>query len=427
MSNSHTAPLWVTARPSPKYPRLDRDLRVDVVVVGGGLTGVTAAYLLKRAGRSVALIERGRCGQGETRLTTAHVTAVTDTSLSELVDALGRDHAQAVWEAGFAAISRIRAIVRDERINCQFAWVPGWLYASRDDDQVRARVALQREASIANDLGVDAAFVERVPGLGRPGVVFDSQARFDPLAYIEVLASRIDGDGSYVFEDSEADAIATDPVTVRAGAGTITADFVVVATHQPIWPADCEARVASLQESLRPHWTYAVRATSAPCAIMEGLYWESRTAYDYFRVDRRGGHDELVFGGADRPIASGEADEIAAEAAAFAEVEARLRAIVRDARITHRWSGVVIETRDGLPYIGEMGPACFGATGFAGNGMTFATLAGMMAADAATGRANPWRDLFDINRTSLATGAWNYGHENRDYPSFLRRPYASLD
>ena len=418
MSKTDLAPLWLTARPLPKYPRLARDLRVDVVVVGGGITGVTAAYLLKRAGRTVALIDRGRCGHGETRHTSAHLTAVTDRSLGDLVHALGRDHAQAVWESGFAAISRIRALVRDERINCQFAWVPGWLYASRDADPFDARVALQREAAIAVDLGVDAAFVERVPGLDRPGIVFDSQARFDPLAYLEVLVSRIDGDGSHVFEDTEADCITTDPVTVSAGGATVTADYLVMATHQPIAMASAGPG-AILDDRVRSLRTYALRAVAPRSAIMEGLYWESVSgAHEHLRIDHRRDHDEVIFGGGDKPAV----DEVAGhEVSSFVDLERRLQSIVSGARVTHRWSGLVIETSDGLPHIGETSPSCFAATGFAGNGMTFGTLAGMMAADAATGRLNPWRHLFDINRTGLPMGDWNYPAENRDYPAFLHR------
>jgi Rieske Fe-S protein len=89
--------------------------------------------------------------------------------------------------------------------------------------------------------------------------------------------------------------------------------------------------------------------------------------------------------------------------------------------VTHRWSGQVIETHDGLPLIGETAPRQFAATGYSGNGMTFGTLGGMMAADAALGRANPWRELFDTGRTKVRHGAWDYVKENADYPYYLIR------
>ena len=87
------------------------------------------------------------------------------------------------------------------------------------------------------------------------------------------------------------------------------------------------------------------------------------------------------------------------------QVETRLREYAPTVKIMHRWSGQVLETRDGLPYIGEVTPGRFVATGFAGNGMTFGTLAAMMATDAVSGRTNPWQSLFDARRTQLLTGA----------------------
>ncbi len=102
-------------------------------------------------------------------------------------------------------------------------------------------------------------------------------------------------------------------------------------------------------------------------------------------------------------------------------VEETLRSLLPQAKVTHRWSGQVIETRDGLPYIGETSPKQFAITGFSGNGLTFGTLGAMMARDAATGQSNPWRELFDIGRTRVAKGLTDYVSENKDYPYYLIR------
>ena len=106
-SATATIPFWIDSTSFPRFAKLSSDQRVDVVVIGAGITGLTAAYLLTSAGKSVAVLERARCAEIDTGHTTAHLTMVTDTRLSELVSAFGRDHAQAAWDAGLAAISQI--------------------------------------------------------------------------------------------------------------------------------------------------------------------------------------------------------------------------------------------------------------------------------------------------------------------------------
>src|SRR6267142_4813784 len=106
-------PYWIDSAPIKRFPRLQKNLDVDVLVVGAGVTGITAAYLLKKAGLSVALIERERVASVDTGHTTAHLTYVTDVELQELARNFGNDHAQAVWDAGAAAIDEIERVVRE--------------------------------------------------------------------------------------------------------------------------------------------------------------------------------------------------------------------------------------------------------------------------------------------------------------------------
>jgi glycine/D-amino acid oxidase-like deaminating enzyme len=99
----------------PQFAKLDRDVTADVAIVGAGITGITAAYLLKKTGHSVVLLDRGRCGAIDTGHTTAHLTCVTDLRLPDLVARFGRDRARASWEAGAAAIDQIVANINAER------------------------------------------------------------------------------------------------------------------------------------------------------------------------------------------------------------------------------------------------------------------------------------------------------------------------
>src|SRR5690349_15111552 len=105
-----TTPFWSDSASLPRFPKLEGDGGadvvdvVDVVIVGGGIAGLTAAYLLTIAGRSVAVLERDRCAQVDTGHTSAHLTMVVDERVTDLVKHFGQDHARAVLDAGLAAI-----------------------------------------------------------------------------------------------------------------------------------------------------------------------------------------------------------------------------------------------------------------------------------------------------------------------------------
>src|SRR4029434_9681807 len=124
-----TEPYWFDSASIPTSRSIDRDLDADVVVVGGGMTELTTAYMLAESGRSVVILERNRCGQIDTGHTTAHITMVTDHRLRDLVDQFGRSHAQAVWDADLAAAVQIDSSVGTHQIDCSFEWVPGYLHA----------------------------------------------------------------------------------------------------------------------------------------------------------------------------------------------------------------------------------------------------------------------------------------------------------
>src|SRR5688572_16950627 len=180
----NTEPYWTQGVNLPEFPTLANDLEVDVVVIGGGLTGITAAYLLKKAGAKVALIERHRCAAADTGHTTAHLTYVTDTRLSRLVKTFGRDGAKAFWEAGTAAIDQINEIARNTTTNSEFRWVKGFLHTRLNDSDKKDLGSLEEDASLAHELGFSAEFVKAVPFLNRPGIQFNNQAKFHPLKYL---------------------------------------------------------------------------------------------------------------------------------------------------------------------------------------------------------------------------------------------------
>jgi len=409
-----TAPYWIETKSLPKFPALSRNLDVDAVVIGGGITGITAAYLLKKAGATVALLERDRLASAETGHTTAHLTFVTDLRLQKLVRTFGRDHAQAVWDAGLAALDCIHEISERERIACDFTWVPGYVHAPPGKKTGDESDLLQEDARLARELGFDAAFLEKIPLMNCPGIRFSNQAKFHPRKYLASLLKAIRGKGCHIFEQTNVDGMETNPPCVEAQGHTIRCKQIFIATHVPLQGSTGTLSAALFQTKLAPYTTYAVGARIPKNAAPIASFWDTGDPYYYLRIERQKGHDYAILGGADHKTGQERDPE-----RHYAQVEKRLLKLFPKAEIDHHWSGQVIETNDGLPFIGETAPHQYVATGFAGNGMTFGTLAAMMVCDAVNERANPWKDLFDVNRKQLFGGAWDYIKENKDYPYYM--------
>ena len=185
-----------------------------------------------------------------TRSTTAHLTCVTDLDLSDPVKHFGRDHAQAVWDAGLAAIAQIDRIVSGEGIDCEWSWVPGYKHAPMGASGDGDRRRLEEEARLAAELGFDARFVDAVPFAGTAGVEYGGQAKFHPRKYLSALARLVDGGGSHIFEHTESEEIKDEPLSVTAKGHTLKCDSIVIATHTPLMGKTNTASAIALQTKL---------------------------------------------------------------------------------------------------------------------------------------------------------------------------------
>jgi len=411
-----TLPYWTDSASFPTFAKIDRDVDVDVVVVGGGITGLTTAYLLVSAGKSVALLERGRCAEIDTGHTTAHLTMVTDSRLNELVSKFGVSHAQAVWDAGRAAIHQIERIVDDHDIDCSFDIVSGYLHLPAGESDEQQVESLKEDARLARELGFEAEFIDDVPFAGAPGVRIVDQARFHPRKYLAGLAGALRAKGGEIFEYSGADQFLADPLRVEAGGRRLRCKDIVIATHNPIAGVVSASREDLFQTKLALYTSYVVAGRVSSGAVPDALFWDTANPYHYLRIEPQRDHQLVIFGGEDHKTG-----QVPDTSQCYARLERSLVAALPGIALSHRWSGQVIETPDGLPYIGKMADHQYAATGFGGNGMTYGTLAGIMIADAIQGRQNPWVDLFDPDRAALRRGLWDYIKENVDYPYYKAR------
>ena len=399
--------IWLDTAYPDRFPPLRTNTRADVCVIGAGIAGVTTAYLLARDGKSVVLIDDGRPGCGQTGMTTAHLSYEIDDSYQEMHRLHGARGARLAYESHRAAIDRIEAIVQAERIACEFERVDGYLFLSAEHS-VRE---LDNELAAARDAGVEVERLDRAPVRGFDSGVclrFPRQGQLHPLAYLNGLVDAIERLGGRIHSGTRAMQVTGGERAAieTAGGFTIDSAAVVVATNVPFID-----RVA-IHTKQAPYYTYALAARLAPGAITHALFWDTHDPYHYVRLHRAsnaelGGDnsepvDLLIVGGEDHK--SGQAQDGEAR---WSRLEQWMRQRFPDAGpIEFRWSGQVMETQDGLAFIGRNpmdSPNVYVATGDSGMGMTHGTIAGILLTDLIAGRPNPWADLYDPSR--VRTGA----------------------
>lgn len=394
--------LWTVTAPARRFPRLAGDMTVDVVVVGAGIAGLTAALLLKRAGKRVVVLEMNRILTGQTGQTTAHLTELLDTPYAKLLRDFGEKGARLAAASHRAAIEQMATLVDELRIDCGFQRVPLFRYAETE----RELLSLQEEVHAARLAGLTATFVPSVPlpYATKGALRVEDQAWFHPRRYCQALADAFEGGGCHLYEDTRVVEVHDGvPCRVVTEQGVVTATSVIEATTTPL-------NRLFLHTKLYPYRTYAV-AARLQASLEPGLYYDSREPYHYIRTQQVDGEDWLIVGGEDHKVGHDDATDTH-----FAALEAYTLRRFPVGPVEHTWSGQVIEPADGLAYIGRNSHSrhTYVATGFSGNGMTYGTLAGMLVCDAVLGKQNPYAALYDATRVKPAAGARDFLQENAD-------------
>lgn len=392
--------VWTATADLPEYSPLVTDTTTDVCVVGAGIAGLTTAYLLTQAGKSVVVLDDGPLAGGVTRSTTAHLVAAMDDRFIEIERLHGEDGARRAAESHLAAINRIDAIVRQERIACDFERLDGYLFLPPGGRQE----LLDRELAAAQRAGVNVEKIRRAPLASfdtGPCLRFAGQGQFHPLKYLAGLARAIERDGGRLFTGTHADQIAGgSPALVTAGPHTVMAQDVVVATNAPI------NDLGAIYPKQAAFLTYAIGAAVPRGAVTRALYWDTADPYHYIRVQPLEHElpemDLLIVGGEDHR--TGRADDTQARHDRL-ERWARERFPMME-QLEFVWSGQVMETLDGLGLIGrnpDDEDNVFLITGDSGVGMTHGTIGGMVLTDLILGQENPWASLYDPSRKPAGT------------------------
>lgn len=405
MSQFPNQSIWHSGSGLIANPALTKDISVDVAIVGGGIAGLTAGYILSAAGKSVAILEMHNTGFGETGLSTAHLTQILDIRYRKLIDDFGLDAAKAVMEAKAAAIDFVKVLLNEAQPISSFTSQSAYLYS----EKFKNIEALKIEQDAMQLVGINAQWREvlPLPFASFGGIECNGQASINPMQLVTVLTQAIRRQGGKIFENTMVKEIeAGDVVQVLTNGAKVSARNVIVTSHTPV----ATGPLIHLMQT--PYRSYVIAFETYNNMEVRGLFYDNIDPYHYIRgYKQSGNHNLVILGGEDHKTGHEmDADSCFERLEEFAAERFQLK------QITNRWSGQIIETLDGLPYIGRnaLSDNLYIASGFSGNGITYGTIAGRIISDTILGRVHPCAELLSPHRVRTVGSVVNFLSGNAD-------------
>ncbi|RYZ72599.1 MAG: FAD-dependent oxidoreductase [Proteobacteria bacterium] len=391
-TDGSTLSVWAAEVSMPKTKPLLIDVETDVCIVGAGLGGITTAYLLQKEGKKVCVLEALDIGGGQTGRTTAQFSTALDDRYIDLEKYHGKQGAKIAAESHQEALNVVEKIIREEKIECGFKRLPGYLFRSPDTEAD----ILEQELEAAHRAGLSSLHLTEVKGpkafMKGKALCFPDQIQLQPLKYLKALAELILQRGGQIYTGTKVvSASGGKNAEVKTQNGfSVSCKSIVVATNSPM------NDIFSIHTKQAPYRSYVVALKVPKGSVEEAFYWDTTDPYHYVRLE---GDDLLVVGGEDHKTGQNETPE-----ECFEKLEAWTRSQFPAAQdVVYRWSGQVMEPYDGMAYLGH-NPLdknnVYIITGDSGNGMTHCTIGGVLITDQIMGRDNPWEKLYHPSRVS---------------------------
>ena len=390
-----TASYWMQSVETPGYPELKDDIEVDVVIIGAGIVGLSVAYMLKKTGLRVAVLEKDKVGSGVSGHTTGKITTQHNMIYAKLQKRLGQDQARIYAQANQLAFEKLVEIIKEEDIDCDFRHEDSYVYTS-DPEKVNQ---FKEEAKVAASFGLPATFETEtdLPFSVTASVRFSGQATFHIRKYLLALAEIINGDGSYIFENSHAYGIKDGKqVRVRTPKARVLADKVIVATNVPTFPLMARGTYCIAEY---PQQSYIVAGKMT--RPIKGMYISPDKEH-YSILPVISGNDKYLLVGGEAHIPGTRLNQNTRykRLADYADKYFGIK------QIDYRWSHRDYLGYDDMPLIGKTYPwsrNSYTATGFMKWGMTNGTLAAMILSDLVQGKESSWSQVFTPHRFKVVT------------------------
>lgn len=405
LRDGFNASLWQSAITPATPPTLsDLSNTFDSIIVGAGITGITTALLLQKAGQKCLIVEAGNIGFGTTGGTSAHINTFFDATYPELESDFNKDVAKHVAASGKEALAMINSLVDEYNIDCDFEYKNGYLFAETDKESKQLSEIF--DSSKNAGIKVTQSIVNDLPVSFKSAIRFEDQAQFHPLKYIKALCKAFTDLGGFILENTFVSGSTTENGinSITAGDQTFKAKHLFYATHLP-------PGITSFSLRCAPYRSYVLGVKLKNDKYPTGLVYDMQEPYHYFRTHQSDGQKYLIIGGEDHKTGHDNPEK------AFKNLEEYLNEHYEVDEISYKWSSQYYVPVDGLPYIGKMAAPnhnIYLATGFNGNGMTFGTLSAKIISDLILGIENQYAKLFSPSRIKPVAGFTEFVKENAD-------------
>ncbi len=397
---------WTSSVRLPEFPPLTSDTEADFVIVGAGITGITAAYLLSRAGRKTILLEAGRILNGTTGHTTAKITTQHDLIYDEFINHFGEDKTRLYYEANLEAMNFMRETIATESIDCDLADEPSYIYTESN----LAIENLENELRAYEKLGISGELTDHIalPIEIKAALLMPSQARFHPLSYLMALTNKAVEAGARIFEQTTAMKVEDGdaPVVLTEAGARIRCGHVICASHFPFadWKGFYFARM------------HAERSYVLGVKIEEsyggGMYINADNPKRSIRLAADGQEPLVLIGGEGH-----KAGQSPCTIRHYDALKTFADSLYRVREIAYRWSAQDLVTLDKMPYIGRItsgSDRIFVATGYRKWGMTNGTAAARLLTNLVLGQEDRYRELFDPSRLHAVPDIKSFVTDNLD-------------
>lgn len=401
--SEETSSIWRDTVHLPTFKPLKNHVNTDVLIVGAGITGITAAYMLANEGVKVTLIDAGQIASGTSGYTTAKITAQHSLIYDQLVANLGFEKAGLYYQANNEASEWIRNQIKAQTIECDYEIQPAIVYAMNDSEAKK----IEKEKIAYDRLGIKGTLTDSIdlPFAVKNALVMPDQAQFHPLMYLHALIADLVKMNVPIYEETMAVAIKEDPdplVTTKQGF-SIRCRKVLICSHFPFY--DNRFYFARMF----PERSYLI-ACETEKQFSGGMYLSAGDPKRSIRSLRLNHKNYLLIGGENHKTGRGERME-----AHYSRLESFARQNFGDLSIAAHWSAQDFTTLDQVPYIGRLtknSSNLFVAAGFRKWGMTTGTLAAKLLTDLAMERSNPYTEVFSPSRFEAGPMLANFLIEN---------------